>query len=423
MQLGCGEIDITPHFPINLGGYGARKFPAKGVASNLYARGFLFEHEGLRTGLITADLIMLNREQVRKVQAEASRLTGVSPDNIVISCSHTHSGPSTFTLTGLGNPPDPDYINWLLKALAGTLVLAENNLEPVRVGSASTTIQGLSSNRRDPGYPVDRELIVLGFQDNSAKLKALLFNFPCHPTVLGADNLLVSAEYPGAAVAAIKKLYPKTVTAFINGACGDISARFLRRSQTHEEVQRLGIILGGNIAALAASLSFSADHLAAHNLTVPIQHKEVPEPALITAEIQRWQGQLQELKEKGAPAAELRLAQTGLEGAMIQREYAKVRDSLETEAHLSVWKLGPVGLVTMPGELFSSLGQKIKGESPFPATIVAGYSNGYIGYIPDQEAYEQGGYETLSSPLLMGFGEDLAAAAVDGLREVTNKQR
>jgi len=125
----------------------------------------------------------------------------------------------------------------------------------------------------------------------------------------------------------------------------------------------------------------------------------------------------------GFSVTDTAVKRAGLEGAMIQREYAKVRDSLETEAHLSVWKLGPVGLVTIPGELFSSLGQKIKGESPSPATIVAGYSNGYIGYIPDQEAYEQGGYETLSSPLLMGFGEDLAAAAVDGLREVTNKQR
>lgn len=416
MEVGCSEIVITPNLPINLGGYSARRQQGRGVASQLFARGFVFAHQAVKAGLITADLLMLNRSQANQVRAAASRLTGIAEENIIVTCSHTHSGPSTFTLPGMDTPPDPDYINWLLKALAGTLLLAAENKEPCRLGHRATAVTGISASRRQRELPVDRELIVVGFQNQAGALKALLFNFSCHPTVLDASNLLVSPDYPGAAVSAFRKIYPATVAAFINGACGDISTRFLRRAQTEEEVERLGTVLGGYVTALASDLQFDAAGLTVDSLTLPVALKPLPSLEAIEREYKLWQKRLEELQSRGADPAQLRLAQTGLEGAMMQKQRAAVIGELEREAEINLWRMGSLGLASIPGELFSALGRQIKDRSPCENTIIAGYSNGYIGYIPDMPAYEQGGYETLASPVERGFGEQLAESAARRLR-------
>jgi neutral ceramidase len=413
MHLGCSEVNITPHVPIHLDGYYQRQEPARGIASPLHARAFVFSQGGLSMGIITADLLMLDREQAWQVRAEAGKLTGIKPANIIISCSHTHSGPAPTSF--LGNPPDPKYINWLLKALAGALLQAWDNQEEVRVGFASTQVEGVGANRRNPEEAADQELIVLGFRNKAGALKALLFNFACHPTVLGADNLRITPDYPGAAVAVLKKLFPGTVAGFINGACGDISTRFTRREQTHAEAERLGAILGAAAASLAAGLSFADADLAAQTITLPVAAKQAVEPAQAQAEIARWQGRLAELQRAGAPAGELRQAQTNLEGALFQKELKKVLATLERDVQLCLWRIGGLGLVTIPGELFSGLGRAIKDQSPFMNTIIAGYSNGYINYIPHREAYRQGGYEALLTPLAPGFGENLVSAAVQAL--------
>lgn len=415
MYLGCNEIDITPNIPIQLAGYMLRKKPATGVASRLFARSFVFRQNDLTLGLITADLLMLSQKQSQWVRREAGRLTGIDPDNIIVACTHTHAGPTTDTV--LGNPPDPVYVQWVLKALAGSLYQAANDLEKVEAGYLVSEVEGISANRRDPDGEVDRRLIVLGFQTEAEDLKGLLFNFACHPTVMGPDNLLVSPEYPGHAVEFLKNAFPGTTVGFLNGAAGDVSTRFVRREQTHKESRRLGRILGASVAGLAEKLTFGPVELDAKEVSFPILAKELVDDSEAEQEIAKWEERLAELKSKGASAGELRVAQTGLEGALVQRE-AKNRAKLPKESALCAWRFGDLGLVSIPGELFTSLGKLIRANAPFPNVIISCYSNGVLGYIPSQEAYEQGGYEALSSPLAPGFGEKLAAAAVDALKEL-----
>lgn len=415
MYLGCNETDITPNIPVHLGGYMKREEPARGVAAKLFARSFVFRQNDLQLGLITADLIMLRQDQAESIRVEASKLTGIDPDNIIVACSHTHSGPSTDSR--LGNPTDSIYLDWLTKTLAGSLYQAANDLEKVEAGYASAEIDGISANRRDPNEDIDRELTVLGFRTQEGKLKGLLFNFACHPTVLGADNLLVSSEYPGAAAEFLKTVFPETIAGFMNGACGDISTRFTRGEQTHQESKRLGKILGAAVVSLAAKLTFSAVKLAAMTTTLSVDAKEIIDPVEAEKDIEKWKTRLAELKDAGASAAELRLAQTGLEGALLQQE-AKGIALLPEKVTLQLWRFGNLGLVTMPGELFSGLGETIRKNAPFENMIISGYSNDFLGYIPHREAYEQGGYEALSSPLAPGFGEKLVVAADDGFREL-----
>ena len=55
--------------------------------------------------------------------------------------------------------------------------------------------------------------------------------------------------------------------------------------------------------------------------------------------------------------------------------------------------MGGLALVTAGGEIFTEIGARVKGGSPFPHTFYVGYANDSIGYVPVPEAYAEGGYE------------------------------
>jgi hypothetical protein len=55
--------------------------------------------------------------------------------------------------------------------------------------------------------------------------------------------------------------------------------------------------------------------------------------------------------------------------------------------------------VTFPGEMFSEIGKKVKAAMPATFTHVMGYTNGSIGYFPEQKAYAEGGYEISATHL------------------------
>jgi hypothetical protein len=55
------------------------------------------------------------------------------------------------------------------------------------------------------------------------------------------------------------------------------------------------------------------------------------------------------------------------------------------------------------------IGQRIVAQSPFEHTLVCGYTNGGLGYIPTREAYSEGGYEIEAT----FFSEDAADKLVE----------
>lgn len=84
-----------------------------------------------------------------------------------------------------------------------------------------------------------------------------------------------------------------------------------------------------------------------------------------------------------------------------------------------VLAIGDVALVGVPAEFFTVLGQEIKRQSPFRFTYVVELANDWIGYLPDRQALELGGYQTwteLHSYAAPGTGEAVVEEAVRLLR-------
>ena len=93
-----------------------------------------------------------------------------------------------------------------------------------------------------------------------------------------------------------------------------------------------------------------------------------------TAEVLRWVGFFRSERSTIIPAR-------ALEQGLWHAKVAAVR-------------LGPVGFVGLPGEMFAEIGLQIKKRSPFETTVTVELANDWVGYVPTERAFEEGGYET-----------------------------
>ncbi|BDG59678.1 hypothetical protein [Caldinitratiruptor microaerophilus] len=411
LRAGCAAFPVTPPVPGPMGGYAARRGPSRGVADPLWARALVLEDSGVKAALVIADLLAIPRPLAEAVRLQAAPALGVRPEHIVVAATHTHSGPALPPV-----PPEADeaLLAWLGRALASALVLADQDLEPVTAGWETAAAPGLAANRRDPDLPADPNVTGLALWRADGSLKGLLLNHACHPTVLGPSNDLLSADFPGAGVDMLQRALGGTVwVAYAQGAAGDVSCRFTRRAQTLAEVRRLGTILAGAGLVIAGRAAPGrATPLRVLSRTVPLALREFPPVAELEAQAEAAAQELERLEAAGASPPEKRLAESLLEGVQSSLVFARLAGRLEREAEVTALRLGDAALVALPGEPFSALARAIRERSPFGTTFVLGYAGGYIGYVPDREAYRRGGYETLAAWVEPGAADRLVGAAV-----------
>jgi len=63
----------------------------------------------------------------------------------------------------------------------------------------------------------------------------------------------------------------------------------------------------------------------------------------------------------------------------------------------TIVRIGDLMWTTFPGEMFSNIGKQVKAASPATFAHLMGYTNGSVGYFPEQKAYAEGGYEVAST--------------------------
>ena len=288
LKVGVSSGIITPPVGIPMAGFGARTEVSQGIHDDLYAKILLLEKGDIRIALITLDLIGLGRAEVNKLRKIVGKELGISSKEIMISCSHTHSGPSfkPNPLSSVSIKQQEKIITKWLKDFH--LVIKEiseevsNNLVRAKIKFGKGYVTGLSYNRRlivpegacmlimdtgrmrnavreqykewgmpskliekkaipgIPTGPIDPELMILRFETMRGKPIAILINFSCHPVTLGPSNLLISADYPGYLRTFIEEA-ENTTMLFTQGASGNIRPFYSERS--FKEAERIGITL------------------------------------------------------------------------------------------------------------------------------------------------------------------------------------
>ncbi|MFX0098895.1 MAG: neutral/alkaline non-lysosomal ceramidase N-terminal domain-containing protein [Candidatus Hodarchaeota archaeon] len=241
LKAGFQEVVITsPIGSTALAGYGGLKQLAQGINDQLLANCAVIENENERVAIVSLDLVGILPETVQNMRELANTLTNgaIKKENILICCTHTHSGPDTIGIFYPGQflrfKPDTDYLKLLERFVAGGILGAYNNLQEVEMKAGKDYLNDASSNRREGGLPpnpvsprtIDPEVQLISFDVNKETV-GLVVNFAAHATSFSTSSRMhMSADYVGALREEIKaKLGKKVVVVYLNGACGDISPR------------------------------------------------------------------------------------------------------------------------------------------------------------------------------------------------------
>ncbi|OGL29124.1 MAG: hypothetical protein A3G44_05995 [Candidatus Rokubacteria bacterium RIFCSPLOWO2_12_FULL_73_47] len=362
--------------------------PAAGERDRLLARALVLEVPPRRLAWVTVDLVAVDRAFIREVERRLAG-AGLSGTTLIVSASHTHSGPGAFvdsTLMGwlAMDRFDPTVRDMLADAVVEAVRRADAARAPALVGAASVAAPGLTRSRL--GRPLDPEVIVLKVVRRTGAPVALLWNHAIHGTVLGPRSLQLSGDVMGVASAELERELGVPVL-FVNGAVGDVSPA------GHGE--RAVAELGRALAAAARSAWARARPRAVTRLEVTRRRIPLP-PARLS---------LRNCAGRWLPRS-LRVPLGGLFSA---------------DAEVLAVAAGDAAWVTIPGELQTALGLAIKREarSLFEHVGVAGVSNDYLGYFVTPEDYDRPAYVTCATVYGPRAGTCLADTAVEllhGLR-------
>ena len=367
--------------------------PAEGVRDTITARALVLEVAPRRVVWIAVDLIAVDRAFTREVTRRlASAGVGQTP-TVIVSASHTHSGPGAFI--------DSTVMGWLALDRLDTAVrdaLLDGVVEAVRraegarvralVGAVNVTAPAITRSRL--GRELDHDIVVLKLATPAGAPIALVWNYAIHGTVLGPRNLHFSGDVMGAASAALEKQLGVPVL-FVNGAVGDVSPA----GHGEAAVARIG----RELAAAVRSGWDRAAPAAAGSLEIWGTQVALPSPWLSVRNCTgRWMPRL-----LAVPLGRV----------------------FPAEAEMTAVALGETAWVTIPGELQTALGLEVKRRARglFTHVILAGVSNAYLGYFVTPEDYERPAYVTCAAVYGPRAGACLADAAVGLLHRLRGEPR
>lgn len=405
---GFAQEKITPQLPVPMAGYeGIRQ--ATGVHDDLYAHALVLQTKEKTITVVTLDLLSVDEELVQRVAAELTDLD-ISQEDLLLIATHTHSGPVGINETTTGimkgtsyflGEKNLRYIEFVAKRISKAIHQAYQKLEPQRLKIGKTTVTEVAGNRSRPEAPYDDQLVAIEFLGENGE-QNLIVRYSCHPTVLNAENTLISADFPGALYQQFSESYAHVM--FINGACGDISTRFTRQSSDFDEVERVGVNLERAIREALIKPVYEGwlDSVMSFTTSFKLQTKE-------PGDLSELQRQLEHETDK--------LKKISLHAAA---EYARNHEGKqELTIPVSLLQFQRFWFIFMPVEIYSSMViDKLSQDRYY-----TGCTNGYYTYLPDALAYASGEYEAYMTPfaegqaeLVMGQVSEWVDEMIDGVR-------
>ncbi|MCF7854210.1 MAG: hypothetical protein K9N51_05375 [Candidatus Pacebacteria bacterium] len=434
LRAGVASRDISPPPGLELAGYPHHPRHNKGVHDPLTAACLVLDNGKTKLAVITLDLLMVSKNQVATVRADIEAKTRIPAGNIMICCSHTHSGPWTSARIDIDaldetRGADPDYMQSLHDKLVALATEAAGSMFSARIGAAKGFCgreQGVGGNRRDPMGIADPEVWTIGVQDTDGTWRAVLVKYALHPTFLHSDNFEVSADYPGTMRAYFAESRPDAVFLFMQGTSGNQSPRYFRSGKTFAEAERVGRAIASEADRVLGELEMTDTPdllVASREIEIPL--RQLPSKKEAEAAAERAKADWENAKDTGLRERDVwnkELLFLGAEDTLgfVLTEEAGGRGLRREELPPEIQIIGidDLRIVGLPGEAFVEFGLTIQYRAPFTRSFAIELANGCLpGYACTAKAYAAGGYETGAPLLTAKSGEVMVDAAVDLLYE------
>lgn len=364
--------------------------------------------EGNRLYLVRLDTIGVTANIRRALVArlEARYGEGID-DQLIMTASHTHSGPGRLIDKPLwrliADPFFPEYFDRIVDDIEATIVQAVDGMQPAQVGYAVAETTDVHSDRRcanpeesDPDFPV------LKVANMAGETQALVLFHTVHGTAVGMDQYSLSQDISGGIEAKVAERFDDDVfVMFVNGAAADMSPGsppFEREAgvpewpRDYEKCEAVGRAAADTVMSVVDSIALKTEGVV-HSRTarVPINRAAL---GYADGEFPYEHGAVY----CGAGLDERCLGEDPYDNLLIGCiAFPDARNSAPTQAPLTVGQIGELSFITTPGEFSVSLGRRaaqameaVTGQH----TVVFGYSQEYTGYSLGEDDWYQGGYES-----------------------------
>lgn len=418
-QAGVATTDLTPYWGVELTGWGyyiERRW--REIHDRLRATA-LYCHDGCREVLVIAlDLMVVDEAFTRRTREQIASVTGLMPESILLTCSHSHNTPAAGGLRGVGEC-DPFYEQWAAKQAATAGILAWRGRASATAACAHAEIADLTFNRTRPNGQIDTRLSTLRLDRMDGSPLAMVVGFQAHPCIY--TELMpwtVTRDVPGEVCDKLELAYPGMTALYLQGACGDVN--FLREMATPERCHEPADRLVKTALALqpdARRMGETVVAAASERVKLPTRRWTREEIAADRAEAERrlrdedWSGWRETIGRSMTNRPDDMVKRHGGDEAKAVRAMCQfhmewtteILKDLDTrpewlETEVQAVRVGDVFIAANSSEFFTPFALDVRQRANVRDLMFACYANGRIGYLPD--AYDIGvkSYAGFQSP-------------------------
>ena len=404
-QVGVAKAVITPKKPIWMAGYAARKKPSQGIIHDLWAKALILApSKDTSSVLVTLDICGLDSNLSNQIKDALQQQYGIKRDRIVLSFSHTHTGPVVGDCLGVMYDMNEeqakvvaDYTEFLFKTILDLVGEAFEQIKPASVAwgisranfavNRSENLEKQVTFKRDRlnlDGPVDHDVPVLSIKSDQGKLIAVVYSYACHCTTLMKNDRL-SGDYPGFANIVLEKEYPGAVAMFVAGCAAD-----------QNPIPRGSIDLAQKYG----------QELAQAVISVTVGGMELLKPNLNSAYYEI------DLAFSKLPTLEQIRKDTQSTNVYVARRAKRLLEQIKNQGSLAetypypiqLWQLGDkLNWIFMAGETAVEYSLRLKLNLGSSHTWVASYCNDLCSYIPTKDTIMRHGYEGDRSMVYYGL--------------------
>lgn len=421
-RAGAATSNITPE----LGGAvigGFLPFPSTHVHDELHARCLVLDDGKTKLAVVVCDLLGMDRALSLEARKLIEKSCGIPPENVMISCVHTHSASSALGKNRFKVPQElDDYQRFVARRIADGVQCAANRLRPAQLALVTAEAPEHVFNRRwylkpgkmppnpfggidqakmnppagspdlvGPVGPTDPTVSVVALREPDGRPISVLSAYSLH-YVGGVGPGHISADYFAMYCHRLAQLLhaedqdPPFVAMMANGTSGDINnINFLHprpSKKPYEQMRFVADDLAGKVHAALAKATYR------DQVTLAARYREFPVASRRpTAEQLEW---AKKTLAGPAPAP----GKTDLSYIYAQRTMSMLDQPESIPLPLQILRIGDVCIGTMPNEVFCEIGLEFKKRSPAQPAFMISLAHGYFGYLPTPRHFALGGYET-----------------------------
>ena len=408
LVAGAARVDLTPYDrDVWIAGFGQMR-RSKGVLDPIFGRALFLDDGESCLVLVSLDLIGITLSSVERIRALVSE---AHRDRIIICTTHNHEGPDVIGYWGPGlllpvaSGVDPSYLEWVEHEVALCINAAVSAAGPARLRFGTATAPPeISQNlwyEGDPtkkfdGIGVMRVEAAGAGEAGPGETIATVVNFDMHAEALFGKNRLISADWPGRLCRALERKAGGTALCFC-GAVGGMIIPYPNLfsvradwsiTERVEWIEEVGEILSDRAVE---AVSDGSELYGDGSIRIDVRKARIPVP------MENW------------------IFRLALSLGIIDWRDRGFEPEGGVPVEVYLIDLGPARILTLPGEIFWSMGLYFRSILPGPHRFIFGLANDEIGYIMSAGEFENPTYGYEQS---MSMGPETGMLIMEAVEEM-----